>query len=108
MQEVHQGGRLCTTGHTVFQEAASSPQMAPSASQPSRAAGKGCWPFLQGGAALPHSSPWGKVVDSIASKLAFFPPTPASYTVQEHNDNTGELYIQPVDRWVWIQLAVQA
>lgn len=35
------------------------------------------------------------LVSKIASKLAFFPPSPPSYAVQTHNDGTGELYIQP-------------
>jgi hypothetical protein len=38
------------------------------------------------------------MVDGIASRLAFFPPTPPSYTVEEHKDSTGQLYIQPVER----------
>eukprot|EP00210_Caulerpa_lentillifera_P007568 g7228.t1 len=38
---------------------------------------------------------WGHVVDSISSKLAFFPPTPPSYEIKEHDDNTGDLYISP-------------
>ena len=33
-------------------------------------------------------------VDHIASKMAFFPPTPATYTVKRHSDN-GDLYISP-------------
>eukprot|EP00878_Enallax_costatus_P004548 GHUV01004789.1.p1 GENE.GHUV01004789.1~~GHUV01004789.1.p1 ORF type:complete len:305 (+),score=70.05 GHUV01004789.1:413-1327(+) len=54
---------------------------------------RGCWP--------PNSrmvNPWTRMVDGIASKLAFFPPQPASYTVEEHKDGTGQLYIKPVDR----------
>eukprot|EP00882_Tetradesmus_deserticola_P011071 GHRQ01011706.1.p1 GENE.GHRQ01011706.1~~GHRQ01011706.1.p1 ORF type:complete len:144 (+),score=57.74 GHRQ01011706.1:347-778(+) len=42
--------------------------------------------------------PWGRMVDGIASRLAFFPPTPPSYTVEQHKDATGQLYIQPVER----------
>jgi hypothetical protein len=61
-----------------------------------KGAAAGCWPSVSG--SVPHSGPWGKVVDNIASKLAFFPPTPPSYVVEEHKDGTGELYIQPVDR----------
>lgn len=54
---------------------------------------RGCLPGGRG------PGPWGRMVDGIASKLAFFPPTPASYRVEEHKDGTGQLYIQPVDRW---------
>lgn len=39
--------------------------------------------------------PWSKVIDSISSKLAFFPPSPPSYEVKEHADDTGDLYIKP-------------
>eukprot|EP00210_Caulerpa_lentillifera_P006389 g6103.t1 len=39
--------------------------------------------------------PIGRVVDSISSKLAFFPPTPPTYEVRQHDDNTGALYIHP-------------
>lgn len=35
------------------------------------------------------------LVSRIASKLAFFPPTPPSYSVKMHDDGTGEEYIQP-------------
>eukprot|EP00879_Flechtneria_rotunda_P013371 GHRR01013961.1.p1 GENE.GHRR01013961.1~~GHRR01013961.1.p1 ORF type:complete len:221 (+),score=47.03 GHRR01013961.1:532-1194(+) len=45
-----------------------------------------------------NGGPWARMVDNIASKLAFFPPTPPTYTVQQHKDATGELYIQPTDR----------
>lgn len=38
---------------------------------------------------------WSRLVESISSKLAFFPPTP-SYDVSEHADRTGELYIRPL------------
>jgi hypothetical protein len=65
---------------------------------PSKAAAT-CWRSGWQGPAVPHSGPWGKVVDNIASKLAFFPPQPSSYSVEEHKDGTGQLYIQPVDRW---------
>jgi len=68
--------------------------MAPRAGAGKAAAG--CWSSQ--GCAFPYRGPWGKLVDGIASKLAFFPPTPPSYTVEEHQDGTGELYIQPVDR----------
>lgn len=34
------------------------------------------------------------LVSKIASKLAFFPPSPPSYLVKRHNDN-GEEYIAP-------------
>jgi pimeloyl-ACP methyl ester carboxylesterase len=40
--------------------------------------------------------PLAKIVDHISSKLAFFPPRPATYQVKEHADGTGELYIQPL------------
>jgi hypothetical protein len=56
---------------------------------------RGCLPGMRG------PGPWGRMVDGIASRLAFFPPTPPSYTVEEHRDATGQLYIQPVERWVW-------
>ena len=49
------------------------------------------------GRAWPRQGPWGRLVDSISSKLAFFPPQPATYEVRTHNDGTGEDYIQPVD-----------
>ena len=39
--------------------------------------------------------PWGRLVENISGKLAFFPPRPATYSVLEHLDGTGELYIQP-------------
>lgn len=41
--------------------------------------------------------PWGRLVESISGKLAFFPPKPATYSVEEHGDGLGELYIQPTD-----------
>uniref|UniRef100_A0A383W7Y1 Serine aminopeptidase S33 domain-containing protein n=1 Tax=Tetradesmus obliquus TaxID=3088 RepID=A0A383W7Y1_TETOB len=53
---------------------------------------RGCLPSMRG------PGPWGRMVDGIASRLAFFPPTPPSYTVEEHKDSTGQLYIQPVER----------
>ncbi|GIL83944.1 hypothetical protein Vretimale_10958 [Volvox reticuliferus] len=40
--------------------------------------------------------PWDRIVENISSKLAFFPPQPATYEVREHQDGTGEKYIQPV------------
>ncbi|KAG2441395.1 hypothetical protein HYH02_009984 [Chlamydomonas schloesseri] len=40
--------------------------------------------------------PWDRLVENISSKLAFFPPTPATYAVREHQDGTGEQYIQPL------------
>ena len=42
--------------------------------------------------------PWGRFVEGIAKGLAFFPPSPPSYTIKEHQDGTGELYIEPEDR----------
>ena len=39
--------------------------------------------------------PWGRMVDHISSKLAFFPPRPATYELKEHLDGARELYIQP-------------
>jgi hypothetical protein len=42
--------------------------------------------------------PWGRFVEGIASKLAFFPPDPPSYEVKEHKDASRQLYVQPVDR----------
>ncbi|KAG1675417.1 hypothetical protein FOA52_012336 [Chlamydomonas sp. UWO 241] len=41
--------------------------------------------------------PWGRLVDSISQKLAFFPPRPATYTVEEHKDGSGQLFVAPVD-----------
>lgn len=38
--------------------------------------------------------PWGRFVENVSAKLAFFPPQPSTYTVEAHSDN-GELYIQP-------------
>lgn len=38
-----------------------------------------------------------RIVDNISSKIAFFPPTPPSYTIQAHGDGNRELYIQPAD-----------
>jgi hypothetical protein len=39
---------------------------------------------------------WDRLVQNISSRLAFFPPTPSTYAVREHEDGTGELYIQPL------------
>jgi len=38
-----------------------------------------------------------RIVDNISSKIAFFPPTPPSYTIQAHGDGNRELFIQPAD-----------
>lgn len=43
-------------------------------------------------------NPWTKFVDNIAAKLAFFPPSPPSYAIREHDDGTGEFYVQPLER----------
>lgn len=40
--------------------------------------------------------PLSRVVDHISSKLAFFPPQPATYQIAEHKDGSHELYIQPL------------
>lgn len=40
--------------------------------------------------------PWNRMVQGIARKVAFFPPPP-TYTIEEHADETNELYIDPVD-----------
>lgn len=40
--------------------------------------------------------PLNRVVDHISSKLAFFPPRPATYQITEHKDGARELYIQPL------------
>lgn len=40
-----------------------------------------------------------RIVDSIASRLAFFPPTPPSYKLENHGDLGRELYIQPSPGW---------
>lgn len=80
------------------------PSMGPAASGAAGAAGAsarpssskpaGCWPQQTSSTVgLPL-----RFVDTIASKLAFFPPQPPCYTVEEHKDGTGELYIRPVDR----------
>jgi hypothetical protein len=39
----------------------------------------------------------GKLVDNVSSKLAFFPPSPATYDVLTHLDGTNERYLQPTD-----------
>ncbi|CAD7695612.1 unnamed protein product [Ostreobium quekettii] len=39
--------------------------------------------------------PWGRLVETISSRLAFFPPSPPTYQLLTHQDGTGELYIQP-------------
>lgn len=39
--------------------------------------------------------PWGRFVEHVSGKLAFFPPRPSTYTVAEHKDGSSELYIQP-------------
>ncbi|GAX81505.1 hypothetical protein CEUSTIGMA_g8933.t1 [Chlamydomonas eustigma] len=39
--------------------------------------------------------PWGRFVEHISGKLAFFPPRPPTYQVLEHLDGTGDLYLQP-------------
>jgi len=39
---------------------------------------------------------FNRAVDSIASKMAFFPPQPPSYEVLEHDDGSEELYINPL------------
>ena len=51
------------------------------------------------GRALPMG-PWGRVVDSISSRLAFYPPTPSTYEVREHDDHSEELYINPTVSYV--------
>eukprot|EP00955_Chlamydomonas_euryale_P031365 329569-Chlamydomonas_euryale.AAC.4 len=43
--------------------------------------------------------PWGRFVENVSGKLAFFPPRPATYRVEEHKDGTGDDFIQPLDRW---------
>ena len=40
--------------------------------------------------------PWGRIVENISSKLAFFPPAPSTYDVREHADGSGELYLHPM------------
>lgn len=49
------------------------------------------------------AGPWGKLVENISGKLAFFPPRPSTYRVEEHKDGTGELYIQPQQGCVHLQ-----
>lgn len=39
---------------------------------------------------------WTRIVDSISSGLAFFPPTPPSYRILPHGDGNHELYIEPI------------
>lgn len=43
-------------------------------------------------------NPVTRIVEGLASKLAYHPPTPAFYTVEERKDGTGRFYIKPVDR----------
>jgi hypothetical protein len=69
-------------------------QQGPAAAANQMPGQRGCLPGMRG------PGPWGRMVDGIASRLAFFPPTPPSYTVEEHRDATGQLYIQPVERCV--------
>jgi len=57
----------------------------------------GCWAINKRNGYAPPG-PWARMIDNIASKLAFFPPTPASYSVKEHKDHSNQLYIQPADR----------
>ena len=38
------------------------------------------------------------LVDKIGSKLAFFPPDPPSYKVEQHGDGAREEYVQPTRR----------
>ncbi|GBF97745.1 hypothetical protein Rsub_10909 [Raphidocelis subcapitata] len=85
---------------------------------------RSCWPVGRGGGACagagaggggggaadggakPPPCPWsgpgtgpiGRLVDSVASKLAFYPPTPPSYAVRPHADGSGQLYIAPLER----------
>lgn len=40
--------------------------------------------------------PWNRLVQSLSTKLAFFPPKPSTYQVKEHRDGTGDSYIQPI------------
>lgn len=40
---------------------------------------------------------WRQFVDGTASKLAFFPPQPPTYKLQQHTDGGREYYIQPKD-----------
>ena len=55
------------------------------------------------GRALPMG-PWGRVVDSISSRLAFYPPTPPTYEVREHDDDTEALYINPTVSYVSLRI----
>ncbi|KAK9817194.1 hypothetical protein WJX72_010875 [[Myrmecia] bisecta] len=41
--------------------------------------------------------PWGRFVDSISSRLAFFPPEPATYALRNHQDGARELYVHPLN-----------
>lgn len=36
-----------------------------------------------------------RVLDSVSSRLAFFPPSPPSYSLARHGDGAGELYVKP-------------
>lgn len=41
--------------------------------------------------------PFGRAVESLGGKFAFFPPRPPTYEIKEHSDGAHELYIQPLD-----------
>ena len=48
----------------------------------------------QSGHDLTRAAMPSRIVEKIANKLAFFPPTPATYEVAHHKDGAQELYIQ--------------
>jgi pimeloyl-ACP methyl ester carboxylesterase len=41
---------------------------------------------------------WSSLIDSISRGMAFFPPSPPSYTLEAHGDGGRELYIAPTQR----------
>lgn len=43
-------------------------------------------------------SPWARMVDAISSRLAFFPPAPASYEVRQ-DARDGQPYLHPSKRF---------
>lgn len=53
-------------------------------------------------------NPFRPLLDSISTRVAFFPPSPPSYVVMGHDDNRNQLYIQPRDRWAHKPLCVGA
>lgn len=105
-RQVHQA--QAPLGRTM---AAAQQQQPPLQQQQQQPVSRSCWPSgaaggCGGGSARPSPCPWsgpgtgpiGRLVDSVSSKLAFYPPTPSSYAILTHNDGTGQLYVQPRER----------